>query len=112
MHDGAVYLHQGETYLVLSLDLDDGVAVVEPAEPDYTTSAREVTDIEITGELDARRPGDRARLSFGSVRVTHQVVSYLRRRVPSGEVLGEEPLDLPERDPRDQRGVVDAPAGG
>ena len=30
-------------------------------------------------------------------RVSNQVVSFLRRRVPSGEVLGEEPLDLPER---------------
>ena len=95
-HEGAVYLHQGETFLVLSLDLDEGVAVVEAAEPDYTTSAREVTDIEIRGELTAEAWGA-ARLSFGTVRVTHQVVSYLRRRVPSGEVVGEEPLDLPER---------------
>jgi DEAD/DEAH box helicase domain-containing protein len=31
------------------------------------------------------------------VRVTHQVVSFLKRAVPSGEVLAEEPLDLPER---------------
>ena len=37
------------------------------------------------------------RLSLGQVDVTHQVVSYLMRRQPSGEVLGEEPLDLPER---------------
>jgi DEAD/DEAH box helicase domain-containing protein len=29
--------------------------------------------------------------------VTHQVVSFLKRAVPSGEVIGEEPLDLPER---------------
>jgi len=81
---------------VLSLDLDEGVAVVEAAEPDYTTSAREVTDIEITGEL-THEPWGAARLSFGSVRVTHQVVSFLRRKVPSGEVIGEELLDLPER---------------
>jgi DEAD/DEAH box helicase domain-containing protein len=95
-HEGAVYLHQGDTYLVLSLDLDEGVAIVEAANPDYTTTAREITDIEITGEL-AHESWGAARLSFGSVRVTHQVVSYLRKRVPSGEVLGEERLDLPER---------------
>jgi DEAD/DEAH box helicase domain-containing protein len=29
--------------------------------------------------------------------VTHQVVSFLKRAVPNGEVIGEEPLDLPER---------------
>jgi DEAD/DEAH box helicase domain-containing protein len=96
VHEGAVYLHQGETYLVRTLDLEEGIAVVERDEPDYSTSAREVTDITILTER-AHVSWDRARVSFGDVQVTHQVVSFLRRRVPSGEVLGEEPLDLPER---------------
>jgi DEAD/DEAH box helicase domain-containing protein len=96
VHAGAVYLHQGDTYLVEDLDLDDDVAVVERADPDFSTSAREVTDISITAER-AHVLWGAARISFGDVCVTHQVVSFLRRRVPSGEVLGEEPLDLPER---------------
>ncbi len=95
-HAGAVYLHQGETWLVTDLDLEDSVAEVVPADPGYSTSAREVTDIEILEERRAVTWGD-ARLSLGSVRVSHQVVSFLKRAVPSGEVLGEEPLDLPER---------------
>jgi DEAD/DEAH box helicase domain-containing protein len=95
-HAGAVYLHQGESYLVLELDLAESVAIVSRADVDYSTSAREVTDIEIVAER-AHETWGRARLSFGSVRVTHQVVSYLKRRVPSGEVLGEHPLDLPAR---------------
>ncbi len=96
VHEGAVYLHQGETYLVRALDLDEHVAMVEAADPDYSTSAREVTDIAILAAREHTTWGS-ARISFGSVRVAHQVVSYLRRKVPSGEVLGEEPLDLPER---------------
>ncbi len=96
VHEGAVYLHQGETYLVLSLDLEHGVATVVLDDPGYSTTARDVTDIEITGERE-HEPWGPARVSLGDVRVTHQVVSYLRRRVPSGESLGEEPLDLPER---------------
>ncbi len=96
VHAGAVYLHLGETYLVLELDLDENVAVVTRADPDYSTFAREVTDIAIGQEREHTSWGS-ARVSFGDVRVTHQVVSYLKRRVPSGEVLGEEPLDLPER---------------
>ncbi len=95
-HPGAVYLHQGETWLVHELDLEESVAVVERADPDYSTSAREVTDIEILQERQTVSWGE-ARLSLGDVRVSHQVVSFLKRRVPSGEVLGEEPLDLPER---------------
>jgi DEAD/DEAH box helicase domain-containing protein len=95
-HPGAVYLHQGETYLVESLDLDENVAVIHRSNPDYSTSAREVTDISIVAEL-AHTSWGPARISYGDVSVTHQVVSFLKRRVPSGEVLGEEPLDLPER---------------
>ncbi len=95
-HAGAVYLHQGESYLVLDLDLEASVATVTAAEVDYSTSAREVTDIAIVREQQHETWGP-VRLSFGTVRVTHQVVSFLRRRVPAGDVLGEELLDLPER---------------
>jgi DEAD/DEAH box helicase domain-containing protein len=96
VHVGAVYLHLGETYLVESLDLDESVAVVVPAAPDYSTTARELVDITVTAEREHAAWGA-ARVSLGEVEVRHQVVSYLRRRVPCGEVLGEEPLDLPER---------------
>jgi DEAD/DEAH box helicase domain-containing protein len=95
-HPGAIYVHRGETWLVRSLDLEEHVAEIEPAEPDYSTTAREITDITIVHEREHRHWGE-CRLSLGEVDVTHQVVSFLRRRQPSGEVIGEEPLDLPER---------------
>jgi DEAD/DEAH box helicase domain-containing protein len=96
VHAGAVYLHQGETYLVESFDVDEAVALVAPADPDYSTSAREVTDIAVVEVLRERRWG-RAVLRFGTVDVTSQVVAFLRKRLGTGEILGEEPLDLPER---------------
>ncbi len=96
VHEGAVYLHQGETWLVEALDLDDAVAVVQPDDPDYTTTARSLTDISVSATDRQVAWGD-AELCFGTVAVTHQVVSYLRRQVGSGEVLGDEPLDLPPR---------------
>jgi DEAD/DEAH box helicase domain-containing protein len=95
-HPGAVYVHRGETWLVESLDLDEHLAVIGRADPAYSTTARETTDISIVAEQDHRAWGD-CRLSVGQVDVTHQVVSYLMRRQPGGEVIGEEPLDLPER---------------
>ncbi|WP_309647217.1 DEAD/DEAH box helicase [Nocardioides sp.] len=95
-HEGAVYVHRGETWLVETLDLDEHVAVMSRADPGYSTSAREITDISIVAERSHEAWG-RCRLSFGEVDVSHQVVSYLKRRQPSGEVIGEELLDLPER---------------
>jgi len=99
VHSGAVYLHQGETYVVDLLDLDQSVALVAAADPDCSTSAREITDIRVVEEL---RSSDwpEVQLRFGTVDVTSQVVSFLRKRLGSGEVLGEEPLDLPPRELR------------
>jgi DEAD/DEAH box helicase domain-containing protein len=96
VHTGAVYVHQGETYMVAELDLEAGVALVEAGTPDYTTFARDVTEISVLESLRSHPLGP-GELHFGSVEVTRQVVSYLKRRAQSGELLGDEPLDLPPR---------------
>ncbi|MFL6240595.1 MAG: DEAD/DEAH box helicase [Actinomycetes bacterium] len=95
VHRGAVYLHQGDAFLVRELDLTEGVALVEPDAPDWTTSARELTEIGVAETLRRERWGG-TQLCFGTVEVTRQVVAF-QRRAFSGEVLGEEPLDLPPR---------------
>ncbi|WP_394813783.1 DEAD/DEAH box helicase [Streptomyces litchfieldiae] len=96
VHEGAVHLHQGRSYVVRELDLGDAVALVEESNPPWSTSAREVTELSVL-ETDIEVPWGPARLCFGSVEVTHQVVSYLRRRLLTGEILGETRLDLPPR---------------
>ena len=95
VHAGAVYLHQGETYLVDSLDLEDRIAFVHAEDPGYSTFAREITDITVTG------PGERVdyggvTLGFVPVSVTRRVIGYLRR-ASSGEVIDFIELDSPER---------------
>ncbi|GAA2150284.1 DEAD/DEAH box helicase [Actinomadura napierensis] len=96
VHDGAIYIHQGDSFVVQTLDLDDSVALVEAADPDYSTTARDVTDITIAERLRSTSWGD-ATLCYGTVDVTSQVVAYQMRRVQTGEMLGEKPLDLPPR---------------
>jgi DEAD/DEAH box helicase domain-containing protein len=96
VHTGAVYLHQGSTYLVDELDRTEHVALVHRSDPDWTTQAREVTDIAVLGETRAVTWGP-VRLVLGTVEVTSQVTSFLRRQVLTGVVLGEEPLELPSR---------------
>ncbi|RCH65369.1 DEAD/DEAH box helicase [Streptomyces sp. SDr-06] len=96
VHDGAVHLHQGRTYLVNHLDLEDSVALVEEAVPPYSTVARDTTSISVLS-TDTEIPWGSGRLCYGSVEVTNQVVSFLRRKLITGEVLGETKLDLPPR---------------
>lgn len=95
VHPGAVYLHQGESYVVDSLDFEDGVAFVHGEDPGYTTFARELTDISVTGQGER---GDHGPVTVGlvPVSVTNTVTGYLRRRL-SGEVIDFVELDMPAR---------------
>jgi len=96
VHAGAVYPHQGEMYLVTQLDLEEYVALVEPCDPGYATSARQVTGIDVAATLRQAAWGE-AEVGFGDVVVTRQVVSFARRRLDTGEPAGVVPLDLPPR---------------
>jgi DEAD/DEAH box helicase domain-containing protein len=94
VHPGAVYLHQGDSYVVDSLDTEDGIAFVHAEDPGYATFARELTDIAVTGTGERSIFGP-VTLGLVPVRVTHRVVGYLRRRL-SGEVIDFIELDMPE----------------
>ena len=94
LHPGAVYLHQGEQYLVDELDLVSRVAVVHGADPDYYTQSRDITDIEVVDVGDEGRTGD-VEAFFGTVRVTNQVVSYVMKLVSTNDVVDEIPIPLP-----------------
>ncbi|HEY6423929.1 MAG TPA: DEAD/DEAH box helicase [Pseudonocardiaceae bacterium] len=93
VHPGAVYLHRGDSFLVDELDLDAGVALVHPEEPEWNTTARSDTDIRVVSVLEQQR-SDGVSVALGEVEVTSQVVGYLRR-LPSGQVLDAVGLELP-----------------
>lgn len=96
LHPGAVYVHQGATFVVDELDLETSVAVVRPRTVDYGTWARWVTSIDIRG-VRAERTAGPVTWGFGPVDVTTQVVSYQKRRLPDLTTIGGEVLDLPPR---------------
>ncbi|MBB2503147.1 DEAD/DEAH box helicase [Amycolatopsis echigonensis] len=117
VHPGAVYLHQGSSYVVDELDLETGLALVHAEDPDWTTSPREIVDISVLSTEEHCRHGG-VTVCLGEVAVTSQVVGYLRRR-PSGEVLDHTPLDLPEQSLRTRAvwytisgELLESPAGG
>jgi DEAD/DEAH box helicase domain-containing protein len=95
VHRGAVYVHQGETYVVVDLDADEGCALVRVGDPGWSTQARSVSAFDLVA-VDRSRSWGPVECFYGDVRVRTQVTSFLRR-LPTGEVIGEHPLDLPVR---------------
>jgi len=105
VHDGAVYVHQGETYLVNRLDLADRVALVECHDPGYATRARDTADIKVINVLRNISCGG-VRVAFGDVRVSRQVLSFGKIRPDDAFSVSrrtmarmtQTPLSLPPRE--------------
>ncbi|MCC9144720.1 MULTISPECIES: DEAD/DEAH box helicase [unclassified Arthrobacter] len=92
-HTGAVYVHQGQTFLVDELNEADHCAMVTRTNPEFYTQARDITQVEVL-ETDRTSEWNGIQVCFGTVKVTTQVVSYQRKALISNEILGEEPLEL------------------
>jgi DEAD/DEAH box helicase domain-containing protein len=94
VHPGAIYLHQGQSFRVRELDLDDGAAIVEVADGNEWTQPRSETEVTILGD-EATRAVGQSRLSLGTVRVVSRVTGYKRFDSATGELLATEELFLP-----------------
>ncbi|HEY0736791.1 MAG TPA: DEAD/DEAH box helicase [Herpetosiphonaceae bacterium] len=94
VHTGAIYLHQGESYLVLDLDLLSRSATARQAEVNYYTQPRDVTDIQVV-EMRASRPAGITTAFFGDVDVRRTVVGYRRKALYKEDVLSDHELELP-----------------
>ena len=93
-HPGASYLHAGQSWRVVELDLDERQAVVEPDDGVTYTVARTDIDVRVVDRDDHRRVGAFG-LGLGTVEVHQQVTGYQRKDTLTGESLGVTPLELP-----------------
>ena len=94
VHEGAIYLHLGESFCVSELDLVERVARVQPFAEEWYTQVKSSTMTEITrAHTSVTTLG--VALSFGEVTVTEQVLAYQRRGLPRHEVIDTHDLDLP-----------------
>jgi DEAD/DEAH box helicase domain-containing protein len=94
VHEGAVYLHRGESFLVRELDLTTLHAVVEPFTGSWYTQAKKETMTQI---VEPRRVEWRLglELAFGEIEVTEQVVGYERKTISGQERIELVALELP-----------------
>jgi DEAD/DEAH box helicase domain-containing protein len=110
VHPGAVYLHQGESYLVAALDLDGGVAMVEASQPSYRTMPLHQSTVQVVEERSSAR--DRwADWHFGMVDVASQVTGFMRLRVPGLDRIDTVRLEMPQSVLRTAAAWFTIPAG-
>jgi len=94
IHPGAIYLHQGDSYLVTELDRANHMACAVPTEANYYTQTKEIEDLHIV-KLKRNRSVGPVKVYLGEVEVTNHVVGFKKLAQFTEEVVGEEPLDLP-----------------
>jgi DEAD/DEAH box helicase domain-containing protein len=94
-HEGAVYLHLGDSYHVDELDLVSGRAVVRKVEVDWYTQAKKETETAIEEPVRRRRVGG-VDLHFGRISVTEQVIAYQKKAIADGSTIALVPLLMPE----------------
>jgi DEAD/DEAH box helicase domain-containing protein len=96
IHPGAIYLHQGEAFLVDKLDISSRTAYARPIDANYYTQTRDITDLSIA-KMNTEKQLGGVRVHLGEVSVTTTVVGFKKRRQLTEEIIGEEPLDLPSQ---------------
>ncbi len=94
VHPQAIYLHDGESYLVESLDLAQNIAQLRPFKVDYFTEPQRETSVAlIESQAEAEvRGGTKV---HGDLRVTTQVTGFRRIKWFTQEHLGEGTVTLP-----------------
>jgi DEAD/DEAH box helicase domain-containing protein len=97
VHPEAIYMHEAQTYLVESLDLDLHQARMRPAEVDYYTEPRSETTVQLL-EIFDESPVPGAIKRQGEINVTTQTVGFRKVRWFTHEQMGLGDLSLPPTD--------------
>lgn len=94
LHEGAIYMHQAQTYLVEALDWNGRIAHVRPTDVDYYTRASvgsEVKELRPYAEQEANG----IMHQHGEVTVVTQANNYRKVKRYTHETLGYGQIDLP-----------------
>ena len=96
LHEGAVYLHDGQSFIVERLDWDSGQAWVRRQDIDYYTQASASQQVEVLGMHEETLDAGVVH-GYGPVRVVSQVGAYRKVKLHTHETLGYGQIDLPEQ---------------
>ena len=93
-YPGAIYLHQGETYRIQSLDWEGGYAQAIPLQVDLHTQSKKDTDVRILQETARRLTPEGIEAFLGEVVVREQIYGYYIKKFD--RILEYHELELPE----------------
>jgi len=94
VHDGAVYMHMGRTYLVLELDIDHRRAILEPFDGVYFTQTKSESMTYIERIYDQHLTHG-VTLSYGAIVYSETVLGYQRKHLQDHSVIDFQGLDMP-----------------
>ena len=97
VHPGAVYLHDGNSYLVQNLDLESFSADMIPLKEDYITEPRVNNSIKVESIIQSKQ-NDGYVSFFGELRVIEKVTGFKRIDWKTQQLLSIEELQLPEKE--------------
>ncbi|MGE5380717.1 MAG: DEAD/DEAH box helicase [Methylocystaceae bacterium] len=97
LYEGAIYLHQGETYQVSRLDYEGCRAYVQAVTVDYYTDADLAIDIKVLDEFVTRRQGPLTS-GYGEVLVSQMATVFKKIKYGSHENVGDGMINLPQED--------------
>ncbi|HEX7879077.1 MAG TPA: DEAD/DEAH box helicase, partial [Candidatus Eisenbacteria bacterium] len=90
----AIYLHEGETWFVKKLDMEQKVAYVEPVSVDYYTQPVLDTSLRVTERREERWSGPE-RLTLNRATVTWATTMFKKIQFGSTDSIGYKNLGLP-----------------
>jgi DEAD/DEAH box helicase domain-containing protein len=97
VHEGAIYLHEGQVFLVERLDWEQGQAFVRQGDVDYYTDASLSQRVKVLEEYEASASPTSYGRACGEVQVTSEVLGYRQIKRYTHETLGWGDVDLPEQ---------------
>lgn len=95
-HEGAVYLHRGEQFMVSDLNLTTRNAMLQRTNVEYYTTSMAETAMTVL-ETGREKQAGPVKASVGQVDVTRTIYGFNRRRHDRYDVLSRGYLDLPPR---------------
>mmetsp|Transcript_26953 Transcript_26953/g.65461 ORF Transcript_26953/g.65461 Transcript_26953/m.65461 type:complete len:601 (+) Transcript_26953:76-1878(+) len=94
LYDGAVYMHQGKTYIVQMLDMESGVCLMACEDVSYYTEPRHHTRVAVLGADRCyslhgadKKQEDSIVVATGGVNVAHRFYGYIRRSSRDSKIL-------------------------